>query len=107
MERKVLSRINKGGSLSGARSIDGMLLTGLNDPAGYVWTFRVKDADDATCGVASVVSDADRRSNPSSVHANCLPRWRKSDPDSCSQKGQILSGDTIGPWPDGTRSADS
>ena len=46
--------IVRGGGLTGARSADGLLLTGLNHPNGYSWTFRVKNTDDATCGVAAV-----------------------------------------------------
>lgn len=88
----------KGGDLAGARSADGLLLTELNDPRGYVWTFRVKDAEDTSCGVASVDVSPMKKIESVVGSRQLFAASTKSAPDSCSQQGQILSGNQSTAW---------
>ena len=88
----------KGGDLTGARSVDGLLLTGLNDPRGYAWTFRVKDSEDATCGIASVDVTPMKKIETVVGMRQLFGASTKSAPDSCSQTGQILSGNQSFAW---------
>ena len=44
----------KGGTDSGIKGMNGVLMTGLNDPEGFVWTFRTKLGPDSYCKAESV-----------------------------------------------------
>lgn len=44
----------KGGTDSGIKGMNGVLMTGLNDPDGFVWTFRTKLGPDSYCKAESV-----------------------------------------------------
>ena len=90
--------IVRGGGLTGARSADGLLLTGLNHPNGYTWTFRVKNTDDATCGIAAVDVTPMKKIETVVGMRQLFGASTKSAPDSCSQQGQILSGNQSFAW---------
>ncbi|MCA9391199.1 MAG: IPT/TIG domain-containing protein [Candidatus Magasanikbacteria bacterium] len=88
----------RGGTLQGVRSVDGLLLTDLNSPEGYTWTFRVKDSDDTMCGIAAVDVSPMKKIETVVGQRQLFAASTKSAPDSCSQKGQILSNNQSYNW---------
>lgn len=88
----------RGGSLDGARSLNGLFLTELNHPDGFEWTFRVKDTEDPTCAVGSVSVTPLKKIEIMVGARQSFSAVPKTLPDSCSKTGQILTSNQSFQW---------
>lgn len=80
----------KGGTETGIRGANGVPMTGLNHPDGFVWTFRTKVGDQAFCTAESVnVAPGEKYETQENARQlfKATPFGR---PDECSAQGQML-----------------
>ncbi|MCI0479501.1 hypothetical protein L0Y59_03070, partial [Candidatus Uhrbacteria bacterium] len=88
----------KGGTDTGIRGMNGVPMTGLNDPEGFFWTFRTKLGTDAFC-VADAVDVAPMRKIETVVGARQMfTASPYGSPDECSAAGQLLIQTTSASW---------
>ncbi|MDO8584466.1 MAG: IPT/TIG domain-containing protein, partial [bacterium] len=86
------------GGANGVRSTNQLGLVEKNDPEGFAWTFRVKQGENARCGVASV--DVQPVEQFESVVGNrtAFNAAPIAAPDACSKEGQPLISDQTFAW---------
>ncbi len=80
----------RGGTETGIRGVNGVPMTGLNHPDGYVWTFRTKVGDQAFCTAQAVhVTPGEKYETREGARQlfTAVPFGR---PDECSAQGQML-----------------
>ena len=88
----------KGGSDTGIKGLNGVPMTGLNDPEGFAWTFRTKLGADAFC-TAEAVNVSPLSKYETSVGARQLfTATAYGKPDACSAAGQMLVQKTDATW---------
>ncbi|MFH1973015.1 MAG: hypothetical protein ABIK13_00180 [Patescibacteria group bacterium] len=88
----------KGGSDTGIRSRYGVPMTGLNDPEGFVWTFRTKLGTDAFCAAESVDVAPIRKIETVVGSRQMFSAAAFGAPDECSAAGQMLLQTTNASW---------
>lgn len=79
-----------GGTLTGIRSTLGVPISGLNDPAGFAWTFRVRPGDQGICTVDRVTVAPGEKYETIVGARQAFTATPFSAPDSCSEQGQQL-----------------
>ncbi|MBU2509677.1 Ig-like domain-containing protein, partial [Patescibacteria group bacterium] len=80
----------RGGDEQGIRGMHGVPMTGLNDPEGFIWTFRTKLGENAYCGAQSVdVSPLEKIETVVGAR-QMFQATPFGAPDECSMLGQAL-----------------
>lgn len=88
----------RGGSGPGIRGFNGVPMAGLNDPDGFIWTFRAKLGEDAFC-TAALVDVAPGEKIEHQVGARQLfVATPFGAPDECSVNGQALVQTASASW---------
>ncbi|MCR4278839.1 MAG: Ig-like domain-containing protein [bacterium] len=88
----------KGGDSQGIRGNNGVPMSGLNNPEGFVWTFRAKIGEDAYC-TAEFIDVAPGEKIETNVGARQLfTATPFGVPDECSADGQALVQTTNASW---------
>ncbi len=86
------------GGTSGFRSRSFLPLVGMNDPDGFGWSFRVKNADNARCSAASVQVLPEERIETLVGARQSFAGQPIGSPDACSADGQPLITDQTFAW---------
>ncbi|MCE9586622.1 IPT/TIG domain-containing protein [Candidatus Uhrbacteria bacterium] len=79
-------------------SRSGLPLTGLNDPQGFAWTFRVKDGENARCTVEAVSMAPGEKIESSVGERQTFTANPESGPTACNANGEPLIADTTFNW---------
>lgn len=80
----------RGGLQDGIRSLTQVPLTGLNDPEGFSWTFRVKPGDAGLCQVERIDVVPTEKYETRVGARQGFVATPVSAPDTCSEQGQQL-----------------
>jgi cysteine-rich repeat protein len=86
------------GGMGSFRSRSGLPLTGLNDPEGFSWIFRVKDGDNARCTVEAVVMVPGEKIETSVSERQSFTATPRSGANSCNSEGEPLIVDRTFAW---------
>ncbi|MFH1078572.1 MAG: IPT/TIG domain-containing protein, partial [Patescibacteria group bacterium] len=88
----------KGGTDTGIRGLNGVPMTGLNDPDGFAWTFRTKLGTDAYCAADTVDVAPLEKIETVVGSRQMFVASAFSAPDDCSAIGQMLLQTTSVSW---------
>jgi cysteine-rich repeat protein len=80
----------KGGTDTGIRGLNGVPMTGLNHPDGFVWTFRTKIGNEAFCTAQSVDVAPGEKYETKEGARQIFKATPFGSPDECSAEGQML-----------------
>jgi hypothetical protein len=80
----------RGGGDTGIKGMNGVAMSGLNDPDGFVWTFRTKLGEEALCKVASVDLAPLEKYEQHVGARQLFVATPFTKPDVCSSQGQTL-----------------
>ncbi len=89
--------ILKGGT-NGIQSATRLALTNLNDPDGFVWTFRVKQGTDARCGANQVNVTPGEKIESVIGARQTFVALPIGSPDACNKNGEPLISDQTYQW---------
>lgn len=80
----------KGGTETGLRGKNGVPMAGLNDPEGFVWTFRTRLGEEALCKAESIGLAPIEKYETVVDARQMFSATPYSPPDECSAMGQLL-----------------
>ena len=98
LERGRFYKVTVLGGLGSFRSRSGLPLTGLNDPDGFTWIFRVKDGDNARCTVEAVVVAPGEKIETSVGERQSFTANPRSGATACNAEGEPLIVDRSFAW---------
>jgi cysteine-rich repeat protein len=98
LERGRFYKITVLGGMGSFRSRSNLPLTGLNDPDGFSWVFRVKDSENARCSVEAVVVAPGEKIETSVGQRQSFTATPESGPTACNAEGEPLIVDRSFNW---------
>ena len=98
LERGRFYKVTVLGGMSSFRSRSGLPLSGLNEPLGFSWKFRVKDDENARCSVESVSITPGEKIETVVGERQPFTSLPVSGPTACNAEGEPLIVDRTFSW---------